>query len=265
MDDGLCHILVFSDGISVNGDDLVRGINEDIPADVIVTGGLAADSGRFTKTLVGANAEPQSNRIVAIGFYGHKLKITHGSHGGWDLFGPVRTVTKAVDNVLYELDGENALEIYKRYLGPRASELPGSALLFPLCILGSDRESQLVRTILSVDDAAGTLRFAGNIPVGAEVQFMMANFDRLVDGAAKAAEQSNDQSPELVIMVSCVGRKIVLDQRIEEEVESVCQYFGNDAVYTGFYSNGEISPQLGSTQCSLHNQTMTITTYHEVE
>jgi hypothetical protein len=263
--EGLCHILVFSDGISVNGDNLVRGINEDLSAGVIVTGGLAADAGRFTKTLVGANHEPESNRIVAIGFYGNQLKISHGSHGGWDLFGPVRVVTKAIENVLYELDGENALDLYKRYLGPRASELPGSALLFPLCILSSDRQSQLVRTILSVDEASGTLRFAGNIPMGAQVQFMMANFDRLVDGAAKAAEQSTDKSPDLVLMVSCVGRKLVLDQRIEEEVESVCQYFGNRAAYTGFYSNGEISPQLGSTQCSLHNQTMTITTYHEVE
>ncbi len=261
----LCHIMVLSDGISVNGDDLVRGINSQLPDHVVVTGGLAADAGRFTKTLVGANKNPQSNRIVAIGFYGDKLRITHGSHGGWDLFGPVRQVTKATDNVLYELDGENALSIYKRYLGPRASELPGSALLFPLCILGDDNQSQLVRTILSIDEEAGTLRFAGNIPEGAQVQFMMANFDRLIDGAARAAEQSQDQSPELVIMVSCVGRKIVLDQRIEEEVESVCQYFGAGAAYTGFYSNGEISPQLGSTQCSLHNQTMTITTYHEIE
>jgi hypothetical protein len=136
--------------------------------------------------------------------------------------------------------------------------------LFPLCILGDD-QSQLVRTILSIDEQAGTLRFAGNIPLGARVQFMMANFDRLVDGASKAAEQSSDRSPDLVLMVSCIGRKAVLDQRIEEEVESVCQYFGNGAAYTGFYSNGEISPMLGSTQCSLHNQTMTITTYHEIE
>jgi hypothetical protein len=262
--EGLCHIMVLSDGISVNGDDLVMGINSELPANVIVTGGLAADAGRFTKTLVGANHNPESNRIVAIGFYGHQLKITHGSHGGWDLFGPVREVTKAVDNVLYELDGENALDLYKRYLGPRANELPGSALLFPLCILGNDMQSQLVRTILSVDESAGTLTFAGNIPQGAKVQFMMANFDRLVDGAAKAAEQSSDKAPELVLMVSCVGRKIVLDQRIEEEVESVCQYFGDKPAYTGFYSNGEISPQLGSTKCSLHNQTMTITTYHEL-
>lgn len=260
----LCHILILSDGILVNGDDLLRGVNYEIPADVIVTGGLAADSGRFTKTLVGANRAPETNRIVAIGFYGQQLRITHGSNGGWDLFGPVREVTKAVDNVLFELDGENALDIYKRYLGPRASELPGSALLFPLCILSSDGQRQLVRTILAIDEVEGSLRFAGNIPVGAQVQFMMANFDRLVEGAAKAAEQSTDQSPELVVMISCVGRKLVLNQRIEEEVESVCNFFGPNAAYTGFYSNGEISPQLGSTQCSLHNQTMTITTYHEV-
>lgn len=261
----LCHILVLSDGITVNGDDLVRGINEHLDRSVIVTGGLAADSGRFTKTLVGANRNPESNRIVAIGFYGKHLRITHGSHGGWDQFGPVRSVTKAVGNVLFELDGENALEIYKRYLGPRAAELPGSALLFPLCILGSDTESRLVRTILSIDEQSGTLRFAGNIPQGAKVQFMMANFDRLIDGAAQAAEQSEDKTPDLVLMVSCVGRKIVLDQRIEEEVESVCQHFGSKAHYTGFYSNGEISPLLGSTVCALHNQTMTITTYQEVE
>lgn len=258
------HILVLSDGIAVNGDDLVRGINHDLPANVIVTGGLAADAGRFTKTLVGANRKPESQRIVAIGFYGNRLRITHGSQGGWDLFGPVRKVTKAVDNVLFELDGENALEIYKRYLGPRAADLPGSALLFPLCILGSDAKSNLVRTILSIDEAAGTLRFAGNIPEGAQVQFMMANFDRLVDGAAQAAEQSDEKSPDLVLMVSCVGRKVVLDQRIEEEVESVCNYFGKTTAYTGFYSNGEISPLMGSTVCSLHNQTMTITTYHEI-
>jgi hypothetical protein len=180
------------------------------------------------------------------------------------LFGPVRKVTRAVDNVLFELDGENALEIYKRYLGPRAADLPGSALLFPLCILGSDAKSNLVRTILSIDDEAGTLRFAGNIPEGAQVQFMMANFDRLVDGASQAAEQSDEKSPDLVLMVSCVGRKLVLDQRIEEEVESVCNYFGKSPAYAGFYSNGEISPLMGSTVCSLHNQTMTITTYHEI-
>lgn len=261
----LNHILIFSDGISVNGDELVRGVNHELPSDVIVTGGLAADAGRFSKTFVGADTMPASDQIVAIGFYGNRLQVNHGSQGGWDVFGPVRKVTRSEGNVLYELDGEGALEIYKRYLGARAAELPGSALLFPLCILGENSKTQLVRTILSIDENEGSMKFAGNIPNGASVQFMMANFDRLVDGAAQAAEMSlTDSQPDLVMMISCVGRKIVLDQRVEEEVESVCSVFGDKAAFTGFYSNGEISPLMNTVGCSLHNQTMTITTYKEV-
>jgi len=265
--EGLNHILIFSDGIKVNGDDLVRGVNEDLSKEIIVTGGLAADAGRFTQTFIGANEIPVSGNIVAVGFYGDRLQVTHGSQGGWDAFGPVREVTKSMENVLYELDGENALEVYKRYLGTRASELPGSALLFPLCILDDVSDAQLVRTILSIDEESGSMRFAGNIPQGARVQFMMANFDRLVDGAGEAADQSKSMKsgdPDLVMMISCVGRKIVLDQRVEEEVESVHAIYGDGPSYTGFYSNGEISPLLNTVGCSLHNQTMTITTYKEI-
>jgi hypothetical protein len=267
ISEGLGHILIFSDGISVNGDDLVRGVNENLPQGIIVTGGLAADAGRFTRTYVGANSVPAPDKIVAIGFFGNRLSVSHGSQGGWDVFGPAREVTKAEGNMLFELDGENALEVYKRYLGPRASELPGSALLFPLCILSESSDSQLVRTILNIDEETGSMKFAGNIPQGAKVQFMMANFDRLVDGAEKAAEQSardDNNNPDLVMMISCVGRKIVLDQRVEEEVEAVYAVYGDKPSYTGFYSNGEISPLDKSTGCSLHNQTMTITTYKEI-
>ncbi|MFM9986285.1 MAG: FIST signal transduction protein [Flavobacteriales bacterium] len=263
----LSHILVFSDGIQVNGDELLAGINTDLESHIIVTGGLAADGGQFAKTLVGVNSNPESGQIVAIGFYGRRLQITHGSRGGWNPFGPVRTVTLSKNNILYALDGQKALDIYKRYLGDKASELPGSALLFPLCILDENNpKSQLVRTILAVNEEEGSMTFAGNIPEGAQVQFMMANIDRLIDGAADAAEDSVNpagKEPDLVLMVSCVGRKIVLDQRIDEEVESVIQALGNNPVYTGFYSNGEISPLADSVNCSLHNQTMTITTYRE--
>lgn len=265
--DQLSHILVFSDGILVNGDDLLAGINDQLDSHIIVTGGLAADGGQFSKTLIGVNDQPQSGNIVAIGFYGNRLRVTHGSRGGWNPFGPMRTVTHSSNNTLYTLDGQKALDIYKRYLGDKAAELPGSALLFPLCILDEkNSKSQLVRTILSVNEEDGSMTFAGNIPQGAQVQFMMANIDRLIDGAADAAEQSfvpSQTPPDLVLMVSCVGRKIVLDQRIDEEVESVIQTLGERPVYTGFYSNGEISPLADSANCSLHNQTMTITTYSE--
>jgi len=264
--DELCHILILSDGSSTNGDELVKGIMENLPEGVLVTGGLAADAGRFTQTFVGVNEVGKPGRIAAIGFYGSALRVSHGSQGGWDPFGPVRQVTRAEGNVLFELDGSNALELYKNYLGEKAAELPGSALLFPLCILGD--EGHVVRTILSIDEAQGSMTFAGDIPERSHVQFMMANFDRLIDGATEAASSNQlklgDIKPELVLMISCVGRKIVLGPRIEEEVESVREIFGEGPVYIGYYSNGEISPVLSSARCTLHNQTMTITTYAEV-
>jgi hypothetical protein len=265
--DKLQHILVLSDGHLINGDELVQGINHSLPEHVVVTGGLAGDAGRFSGTLVGVNEIPAKNRMVAVGFYGDKLIVTHGSQGGWDPFGPIREVTDATQNVLHTLDGERALDVYKRYLGPKAEELPGAALLFPLCILNLETGQNLVRTILSIDEETGSMTFAGNIPVGAQVQFMMANFDRLVDGASAAANDASELQqnvdPQLVLMISCVGRKIVLDQRVEEEVDAVRSVYGQAPIYTGFYSNGEISPSRKFNTCSLHNQTMTITTYAE--
>lgn len=261
----LRHILVFSEGTQTNGDLLVKGLRNSVSGRVLITGGLAADAGRFEKTYVGVDAPASPGVIAAIGFYGDYLRVAHGSRGGWDPFGPMRRVTKSYGNVLLELDGKNALELYKTYLGEKSDSLPGSALLFPLCIV--ERDKLVVRTILNIDESAGSMTFAGDIPEGATVQFMMANFDRLIDGAASAALDSSrligDGPPELVLMVSCVGRKIVLGPRIEEEVESVVEAIGGKPVYCGFYSNGEISPVTGSTECSLHNQTMTITTYSE--
>lgn len=264
--EGLKHVLIISDGSMVNGDELVKGMNSCLKNDVLVTGGLAADAGRFSKTLVGLNDVPSEGKIVAIGHYGENIEINHGSKGGWDEFGPMRSITKSEGNVLFELDGQNALDVYKKYLGPKASELPGAALLFPLSIYFEDG-SKLVRTILSIDEEKGSMTFAGDIPSSMNCRFMMANFDRLIDGAASAAENSSFnkelKGEALILMISCVGRKLALGQRVEEEVESVKEVLGDEYTYTGFYSNGEISPVIESVGCSLHNQTMTITTYNE--
>jgi hypothetical protein len=264
---GLIHAFVLSDGQSVNGSELVKGLVARLPATVSLTGGLAGDAARFTRTLVGLNAAPSTGEIAAIGFYGPNFRVGYGSRGGWDSFGPERLITKSKDNVLYELDGRSALDLYKEYLGDRASELPGAALLFPLSIKMNGDEP-VVRTILSIDEEHKTMTFAGDLPEGAYARLMKANFDRLVDGASHAAESSamplNQHNPELAILISCVGRKLVLDQRIEEEVETVRDVLGPRPAICGFYSYGEISPFTPNAKCELHNQTMTITTFSEV-
>lgn len=265
--EGLRHVFVLSDGLKVNGSELVRGLNDHLPADITVTGGLSGDGARFEETRVLFNGAPTRDTIAIIGFYGDRLKIGYGSLGGWDPFGPERLITKSKANILYELDGKSALELYKNYLGEHASGLPATGLLFPLAIRTSGSKKQIVRTILAIDDDTQSMIFAGDVPEGHYAQLMKANFDRLVDGAIGAAKTSYEaigsNSPELAILISCVGRKLVLKQRIEEEVEGVRDVLGNDTALTGFYSYGEISPFTPNARCELHNQTMTITTLRE--
>jgi len=269
MADDLQHILVLSDGSLVNGSELVQGMQSIIPDRVPITGGLAGDGANFDYTLVGLNEAPRQGRILAIGFYGNKLRVSHGSFGGWDPFGLEKTVTKSTANELFEIDGKSALDVYKEYLGKYASELPGSALLFPLSIRPEGQEEYLVRTILSIDEERSSMVFAGDLPEGSKVRFMRANMDRLVDAAGTAANSSltnfDKLEPEVALLISCVGRKLVLGSRVDEEVEAVAEIFGPGTVLGGYYSYGEISPFRAGGACELHNQTMTITCMQEVD
>jgi hypothetical protein len=263
----LRSMLVFSDGLSVNGSELLAGINQVLPPSVIVTGGLAGDGDRFQRTWVIADGAPRSSWISGLGLYGDRVRVGHGSKGGWDAFGPERVVTKSRGNVLFEIDGRPALALYKDYLGDRAAGLPGTALLFPLALRASRGATKsLVRTILSIDEAAQSMTFAGDIPEGYRAQLMRANFDRLVAGASEAArltsQGSTDATVSLALAISCVGRRLVLGQRAEEEVEAAREALPRGARLLGFYSYGEISPY-ATGACDLHNQTMTLTNIEE--
>jgi len=265
----LAHVFVISDGLKVNGSELVKGLAANLPPSVAITGGLAGDGPRFERTLVCFDAPPESGIVAALGLYGNRLKVGYGSMGGWDPFGVEWVITKSKANVLRELDGQSALKLYKDYLGEHAKELPASGLLFPLSLRLEGSDEPVVRTILAVSDVEQSMPFAGDVPQGARARFMKANFDRLVDGASGAARKTTYQSigsatPDLAVLISCVGRKLVLKQRIEEEVEGVRDVLGEGAMLAGFYSYGEISPFTPNAKCELHNQTMTITTFSEV-
>ena len=266
----LVHAMVFSDGQKVNGTQLVQGFNTVLPPDVSVTGGLVGDGADFKRTLVGLDESGREGNVVAIGFYGTALRVGYGSLGGWDPFGLERTITKSEDNVLYELDGKPALELYKEYLGEQAKDLPGSGLLFPLRlrIKNGGKEVEVVRTILGVDEAKQSMTFAGDMPTGAQATLMKANFERLIDGASGAGSMSieplGSSQAQLAILISCIGRKLVLKERVEEEIEAVQAEIGEGVPMIGFYSYGELCPVASTEkQCELHNQTMTITSFRE--
>lgn len=272
--DDLQSIFVLSDGLNVNGSELVKGLNTANSKNrVIITGGLAADNSNFKNTWTILNERFVDKHVVAIGFYGEHIHVGHGSKGGWDIFGPVRRVTRSVANVLYELDYMPALHLYKEYLGEKAADLPSSGLLYPLAISNpaDNNSTQLVRTILGVNEKDQSLIFAGDIPTGCYAQLMRANFDHLIDSANEAGVLATNRmlkkemaitGPVLAIDISCVGRRLLLGERTEEEIESVLEAFPKGTVHVGFYSYGELSP-FAVGNCELHNQTMTITTYYE--
>jgi hypothetical protein len=264
MADDLKAVMVLAPGVQINGSALVDGIASWVGRKLPITGGLAGDGGAFAQTWTLSPAGVSADGVVAIGLYGDALDFAHGSFGGWEPFGPARKVTRCAGNVLYELDGEPALEVYKRYLGDHAKSLPASGLLFPFAMLGEDHDALgLIRTILGVDEAAGSLTLAGAIDPNGYLKLMHASTDRLVDGAESAAEAAKQMfkadGDSLAVLVSCVGRKLVMGDRVDEEVEAVADVFGSKAVLTGFYSYGEISPFTPGSACQLHNQTMTIT------
>ena len=264
----LNHLFVLSKGVNVNGSKLVKGLEKNLRDNVIITGGLAGDDAKFQETLTFSDGVPKNNVVSAIAFYGHKIKIGYGSIGGWDPFGPERIITRSKGSVLYELDGKNALEIYKQYLGEQAKGLPATGLMFPLGIRGHEVTTNLVRTLRAISEKKQSLTFAGDIPEGYHARLMKVNFERMIDAAAKTAKNCQDTidcpKVELAILVSCAGRRWVLKQRIKEELEAVREVFGKDTILTGFYSYGEIAPVAGSTKCAFHNETMTITAFSEV-
>ena len=271
-DDELAGVFLLSDGLNVNGSDLVNGLVSAIGSTVPLTGGLAGDGADFNETLVGGDCAPQPRLVVGVGFYGKAIRIGHGSAGGWDLFGPRRQVTRSAGNILFELDGEPALDLYERYLGPEDSKgLPGSALLFPIQVHDAEQpDSAVVRTVLAVDHEKRSMTFAGDVPQGWTAQLMRGNFDRLAEGAADAARQARaglrcaKDDHQFSILVSCIGRRLLMGQHISDETEAAGLELGDETLRFGFYSYGEISPHAKSGICELHNQTMTVTSFAEV-
>lgn len=265
--DDLSGIFIISDGLMVEGSELVRGFNHENSKNIPITGGLAGDAARFQNTYTSLNEAPGKGNIIAVGFYGSNMHIGHGSLGGWDEFGYERKITRSDKNILFEVDEEKALDLYKRYLGSFAEQLPGSALMFPLSMRVPGADKYLIRTILATDDNESAMIFAGNMPQGSTVRMMRGDIQKLIRASATAAKDSveslKNRKPQLTLMLSCVGRKIIMDKKVDEEVLAAEEMLDGDCAVAGFYTYGGLSPFGIGTPCELHNQTMTITTFSE--
>lgn len=262
----LKSIFIISDGLNMNGTILAKNVNKVKPT-TLITGGLAGDDARFEKTLLIANSEAKERTLVAIGFYGEKLHVSSGCYAGWDEFGTERIITKSEGNVVYEIDNKPALELYKKYLGDQANELPSSGLRFPLSIKKDNQdENATIRTLLAIDQEKQSLTFAGDVPANYIAKLMKTDIDGLIDGSEIAANKitKKNENTALGLVVSCIGRKLVMKDLVDEELEIIEETIGKNVHLTGFYSYGELAPFSDEIKtCELHNQTMTLTVIYE--
>jgi hypothetical protein len=262
-------VLVFSDGLLISGADLADGLVSALGDKLPITGGLAGDGFALARTWVLADGQPKNGHVVAVGLYGERVRISACARGGWSPFGPARRITRARHNILYELDGRPALALYKEYLGELAAELPAAGIRFPLCVTTGDQRDGLIRTVIGVDEVEQSITCTGDFYEGATARLMRSTVERLVDGATDAYEHVAASHPgaAVAIVVSCVGRRLAMGQRTDEELEGITSLAAQGApppAQIGFYSYGELAPgETGAGGCALHNQTMTLTVLSE--
>lgn len=258
--EGLKYIFILGTSLHINGSQFIEGISDIDLQDVVITGGFAGDDQLFEKTWVLVDKKPSYDSVSALAIYGEELYVGYGAKDGCNQLGIRREVTHSFENILYALDNQSALELYKYYLGKRADGLPGTGLIFPLGVYIDGKIK--IRTIIGVNEKEDYLVFTGDIPQGATVTLLKSNLDSLVQSAKDAIGfihfDNKVSSPLLCISVSCIGRKVILGQRIEDEIEAIIDELPKDTEQIGFYSYGEISlNNLG--KCDLYNHTMSLT------
>lgn len=264
----LKNILLFSEGLNVDGSALIKEMHQTLTQmkiNVPISGGLAGDGTRFINTFVIFDIEVKTCHAAALGFYGEHIQVFTGTGTGWDPFGPTRVITKAYRNTVYEIDGVPALQLYREHLKDDALNLPVSGVLFPLGVSWG-KDKNIVRSVAQIDEAQNGLIFASSIPENTTVQLMHSNVMKLIDAAENALDNCSldftSGSPTLALIVSCIGRRLIMGQKTEDEIEIIRDRLPIHTEICGFYSYGEFAPTAHK-QNELHNQTMTLIIFQE--
>jgi hypothetical protein len=254
-----CAVML-ADGLLADGSQLSVGMR-DVTEGIALSGGLAADDNRFTNTWTLVNGLPRTGWVSAFGLVGEHIEMGFSSMSGWESFSQERVVTRSHGNVLYELNGRPAIEIYQNYLGHSVGGMADSALGFPLALRDLDGR-MTVRSLVGVNARDQGLRFAGDVAQGSTARLMCASSDDLIHNAQLAAKRADLGPAQIALACSGTGRRRVLGERAEEEWAAVRSAFSPDTAVVGLSTMGELSPGDGETE--LHNQSMSITTIREL-
>ena len=262
-------MLLFPDGLTGNAAELIRGIQDRMGLSFPIAGGSAADDFGFSRTYQYFQGKLYSDAVAGVLLAG-PIAVGIGARHGWRPLGKPRRVTRGLANIVQELDGHTAVNLYETYFGRAADSLKAGSLVdvsivYPLGMPIPGEEEYLLRNVLKVDPATGSLIYAGEIPEGSEVRLMMGSKERALDAARKAAEQAvlsiAPRAPTFALVFSSCSRARLFGRRAGEEIAAIRQVLGRTVPIIGFYDYGEQAPlsAAGFRGLSyLHNETLVV-------
>ncbi|WP_345974474.1 FIST N-terminal domain-containing protein [Sulfurimonas sp. HSL3-7] len=243
--------IVFSEGLRIDGEVLLRGISE-VEPNLLIAGGMASDDHRFKETFVFTEEGCTNSGFAIALLFGEALKVYNSFNFNWVGLGRTFKVTKSRGNRVWELDHTPIIEIYKRYLGDQIAQmLPDIGLEFPMII--TDKAMPVARAVMVKHDD-GSLSFAGSIEEGTMLQFGFGDSEGIMAGANVDEEYFIDKPVESLFAYSCIARLSLVGDDIEQETLQLQRF----AMTNGFYTYGEFY-HAPCEKCNLFlNQTMTV-------
>ena len=245
--------IVFANTLTFNATELLEYFSKDYPQLTIV-GGNSGDDFLFKRCIVFTEQSFDEDVVIAL-IDSEALQVETKYHMNWEKIGSEIEVTKSLGSKVYELNGEPALDIYRRYLGNEVASNPLEyAMEFPL--LFSDIDIDIARAPVAFDEESGALTYAGDIPQGTKVKFGFANIQHIEQENQKELMQTYNYYNEAIYIYSCAARRQILGDFLNEEIE----YLNNIAPSSGFITYGEFFHD----QINCNNAFLNITTTYVV-
>ena len=249
-------ILVVASGLNIDGEQMVRGIQEMTGQDITMYGGLAGDDAHFRETVVFSENSAEANGALLLVFDKSVYDLNGIATSGWVSIGADKIITRAEGNIVYTIDHEPALDVYKQYLNVNDEDLPEIGVEYPLLVRKNESDF-ILRAVLNVDREKKALIFAGTVPVGAVVTFSSSPGFEILEYTRKKVNEFYDSSPEtdLLVLFSCMARHNALGPTIADEIEEAWIKWQKPLI--GFFTYGEIGNNYKSS-CDFYNQTYTL-------
>lgn len=257
-------VLLLTDGLAGDQQEIVRGAHRVLGAAVPLVGGCAGDDLKMSRTFQFYDDRVLTGSVVAAGIASN-APLGVGVRHGWRRVGEPMLVTSSKSNRVYTLDDRPALDAYLKHLGvvepahPDQEVLARLALTHPLGLSRSNGEDQ-VRFIGGGDFAERSLSCIAEVPQGALVWIMEGNARSVLDATDAACGDSlaalGGRPPLGMIAFDCIARRAVLGEGgIRTEIDRLAT-MASGAPVAGFYTYGEIARTRGVR--GFHNQTLVL-------